>query len=529
MSAKNIVLVIVGHQGYIRHVADEKSYGPENDQLFSSISNTYLPLLNLFKQLENDGVPFKLALVLSAPLCSLLDDPVIQQQFIEWTNRRIALGEAEVKRCEGTPFEKNAKTCLLKAQKDKIDFTEVYDQKLLPQFASYAQKGNIELLASAGTYAFLPHYNDMTEILNAQVETGLYAHRHFFGSAPEGFWLPFMGYTSGIEAVLRSYGINYTILDTHGFLFSEHAPAAGIFSPCRCDNSLALFARDGDTPADISGADGFMHNPLYREQNRDAGFDLSAQELKDFLPAGSARVPTGYRYLAHGKSDTEEKPVYDDEKAAAQASADAQTFLSAKREKLDTASKLLKGKPASIVCTIPAEMLGQDWAEGVTWLEQLFRQNNGSDITFAQCRELIDNQFALPKIEPFPSSSSGTGYGEDLLDSTNGWMLRYVRKMCDRMVDLAGRFPDDTGLKARLLNLGAKELMLAQSGEWPKMLHEGRFPEYVTKRFRDSINAFTIVFDSLGSNTVSTEWLTNLEHEHTLFPWMNYRIFSRKK
>jgi 1,4-alpha-glucan branching enzyme len=529
MAAKNIVLVIVGHQGYVRHVTDEKAYDPENDILFESISNTYLPLLNIFKSLDADKVSFKVGLVLSPPLCSLLDDPTIQQQYIEWLNRRIALGEEEVKRCAKTEYAESANACLVQAQKDKIDFTEVYDQKLLPLFAEYAAKGYVELIATAGTYAFLPHYNDMVEILNAQIETGLYAHRHFFGSAPEGFWLPYMGYTNGLEKILRAYGISYTVLDTHGFLFSETAPKGGIFSPVRCANSLVLFARDNETPGDISDTDGYMNNPVYKDQTRDVGFDLSAAELKSFLPSGCARVPTGYSYWANGSDRSENRPVYDPAKAKAQAAEDAKSFLAAKAEKLEKASVLLKGKDVSLVCTIPACVLGQDWAEGILWLEQVFRRNDKNKMTFAKCGELMQNQFELPKVEPFPSAASGTGYGEDLLDSTNGWMLRYVRKMSERMVDLAGRFPDDTGLKARLLNLGAKELMLAQSGEWAKMLHENRFSEYVTKRFRDSISAFTAVFDSLGSNTVSTEWLTNLEHEHTIFPWMNYRIFSRKK
>ena len=64
----------------------------------------------------------------------------------------------------------------------------------------------------------------MPEVLNAQVETGIMSHRHFFGRAPDGFWLPYMGYVKGIERTLRSYGINYTVLDTHGILFSETAP-----------------------------------------------------------------------------------------------------------------------------------------------------------------------------------------------------------------------------------------------------------------------------------------------------------------
>jgi 1,4-alpha-glucan branching enzyme len=530
MPAKNLVLVVVGHQGYIRHTDDQKDYGPQNDFLFTAISGTYLPLLNLFKRLESDSVPFKLSLVLSAPLCTLLDDPVIQLQYIEWLDRRIALGQKELRRCDGNDdLTAAANACLVQARKDKIDFTEVYEQKLLPRFAEYARKGCIELLATAGTYAFLPHYADMPEILNGQVETGLYAHRHFFGTVPEGFWLPYMGYVPGVENVLRSYGLAYTILDTHGFLFSEHAPAGGIFAPARSSNMLALFARDGEIPSAMTIEKGFMSHPAYRAQSRDIGFELSAADLGVFLPAGYARVTTGYRYWANGSGKDGENPVYDEKKAYAQASSDAAVFLQSKKEKLEKAAAALPDKPVSLVCTLPASLLGQDWAEGVVWLEQVFRQNPGTGITLAHCSRILDGEYDLPKLEPFPSAASGTGYGEDLLDSTNGWMLRYVRKMSARMVDLAGRFPDDTGLKARLLNLGARELLLAQSGEWPKMLHDGTMPEYVSECFKKSILAFTTVFDSLGSNTVSTEWLTKLEMAHPLFPWMNYRIFARKK
>ena len=97
------------------------------------------------------------------------------------------------------------------------------------------------------------------------------------------------------------------------------------------------------------------------------------------------------------------------------------------------------------------------------------------------------------------------------------------------MIDLAERFSDDTGLKARALNLAAKEILLAQSSDWASMTHQRMYPEYASERFSQSVNAFATVFESLGSNSISTEWLTNMEREHTLFPWINYRVFSRKK
>lgn len=532
--AKNLVLTIVAHQGYIRH-EDEKEYSLQNDILFSAICQTYLPMLDMFHRFENEGIDFKLALVLSPSLCSLLSDDLIKAQFVSWLEKRIALGEKEVERLKGEPaLLENAKSCLAKAKKDLVDFTQAYSQNLLKEFAYFSKKGNLELLATCGTYAFLPHYGDMTEILNAQVEVGLYSHRHFFGNNPDGFYLPFMGYTPGVEKVLRSYGFRYTIVDIRSMLFSETLPKDGIFSPVRCDidtntslsqSSLVLFCQDADTPDDIIGEGGFASNPVYKNQEKDIAFDLPAQSLVDaqFIEDGMPRIPSYFRYW------NEDDEIYNEKEAASQAVLDAEAFLKAKSEKLTEAASCMEGRDPSLVCVIDAKVLGQEWAEGVAWLENVIRKSADFDINLSSPSPSVGNPFGLQKIVPYSGVAQGNSYGEDLLDNSNGWMIRYTRKMCERMVDLSDRFPNETGLKVRLLNLGARELMIAQSGEWAKMIHDGIFPEYAAARFKQAIKSFMIVFDALGSNTVSTEWLTKLEKEHLIFPWMNFRIFSPKK
>jgi 1,4-alpha-glucan branching enzyme len=108
-------------------------------------------------------------------------------------------------------------------------------------------------------------------------------------------------------------------------------------------------------------------------------------------------------------------------------------------------------------------------------------------------------------------------------------MVRYVHKSTERMIDLAQRFTDDTGLKARALNLAAKEILLAQASDWPSMLHKKNYPDFAREAFSQNISSFATVFESLGSNNTSTEWLTNTERAHQIFPWINYRIFSKKK
>ena len=529
--AKNLVLTIIAHQGYIRH-EDEKEFALQNDILFSAISQTYLPLLNMFHKLEDEGIDFKIAMVFSPSLCSLLDDELIKEQFVHWLEKRIALGEKEVERLSDEPdLLENAKKCLFKAKKDLSDFTQVYGQNLLREFASFADKGHIELLATCGTYAFLPHYGDMTEILNAQVEVGLYSHRHYFGSNPEGFYLPFMGYTPGVEKVLRSYGFHYTIVDIRSVLFSDSLPKNGIFAPVRCDldsntslthSSLALFCQDSDSPEDINT---FASNSVYKNQGKDIAFELSSGDLVDagFIESDMARIPSYYRYWNNSGSSYSEKD------ALSQVDSDAEAFLASKKGKLDEAQEYMGEKSPSLLCVVDAKTLGQEWAEGVSWLESVIKKSSQSDLELSNLSPLIGNQFSLQKIKPYPGAAQGNSYGEDLLDSTNGWMIRYTRKMSERMVDLSDRFPNETGLKVRLLDLGARELMIAQSGEWAKMIHDGDFPEYATQRFKEAIKAFMVVFDALGSNTVSTEWLTKIEKEHLIFPWMNFRMFSPKK
>lgn len=525
MSVKNLSIVIVAHQPFFRHVTGENEIpGQENDLLFGAISQTYIPLIDMLHRFEEEGIKSKFSIVLSPSLCAMLSDEVLQKQYIQWLDRCILFGQKEVERLKREPeLCKNAGIILEKAIHNKTVFVENYNCNLVKEFASFAKKGFIEILATTGTYAFLPHYSDMPEILNAQIETGIISHKHFFETAPEGFWLPYMGFAKGIERNLRSYGINYTLIDSHGLLFSESCPDTGIFAPVRCFNSLVLFARDRETPFDINDEEnGYSANKVYKNQNKDAGFELTSQELEGFIEADSVRTNTLYRYWS---KESDSNAAYDAEKAEAQAVKDAIDFINRKNEKLNKAAEQIEGD-STLTCTISAHTLGQTWAEGMIFLETVLRNNKESN--FISHGQLIKDQFKLPKVIPYPSASSGTGYGEDLLDSSNCWMLRYTRKMCERMVDLAGRFPDDTGLKVRLLNIGAKELMLAQSGELAKMIHENMLPDFVQKYFNSSVTDFTAVFDALGSNVVSTEWLTKLEKKHNLFPWMNYRIFSQK-
>lgn len=528
MSDKKIVLVLNASSEYIKHTGeDAKKYVSVMNRFFEAMNETYLPLLDMFERLEAGNVPFKVALVLSPSVCALLDDSEIQSQYEKWIERRIEFGKRELEKYSSSPeMSGNVARCLEKNEKSK-SLHEKYKGKILRKFLDFHKKGFVELVATCGTDIFLPHYNDMPEVINAQIETGLFAYKAFFGEMPEGFWLPELGYYPECEKYIRSFKFNYTVLDSRSFLFSDNEPEKGIFSPARFENSLAVFSKYDKADEEIFGEDGYSGKDVYLSTDRDAAFDAEPEDVFPFIEKGGPRYSFGYRYWSKAQN---KNGLYSFSDAKSEAEKDADDFLSKKLSLFNEAEKCLENESElSLTLAIDLNELRKKWAEGLYFVENLFTGSEKYGISFEIPKNFMSRQYKLQKIHPCYGSASPLGYGEEFLSSKNSWMMRYARKASERMVDLSERFPGDTGLKARLLNLGAKELVLAQSSGWAKMIENDEEPEYAEIRFKQHINDFTAVFDALGSKTVSTEWLTKLENEHQIFQWINYKIYGHKK
>ena len=526
---KRLTVIIKTSQDYIRHFGEyEKSNSLLLNNFFDTISDVYIPLLKMIKHLEAEGLSFSFGLVLPPLLCNLFDDKKIQELYVQYLEKRIQLGKKELARAEDASIKEIINNTIAKYEQLKKDYTETYGCNLIAAFIDCMKNGYLELLGTCGTDLFMPHFADLKEIVSAQIESGLHAYKQFFGTVPDGFWLPAFGYMPGVEKLIKAYGYSYTVLDARSVLFSENCPDSGIFYPARTENSLMVLARDSRLPGQIVGEKGYSRNCVYRNENRDIGYELSPVQLEPVIEIGSARCATGYKYW-NRCFETTENAFYDRKAALEQAHADALAFVEEKSKLLDDAAECIPEKDFVLyTCAFDSDELFRNWNESVEWLEYVFRYAVEKGLTVVSGNHMLDKQYSTTKFTPYYSAGIGDGYGENLLSSKNCWMMRHIRKACERMVDLADRFPNDTGLKTRLLNLGAKELMLAQSLLLAKTIDNSYYPELAEKRFKDSINAFTAVFDSLGSNTVSTEWLTTMEMQDAIFPWMNYRIFSKK-
>ena len=96
-----MALVLHAHLPYVRHPEYERFL--EENWLFEALSETYLPLLRVFRGLERDGIPFRLTLSLSPTLTSMFEDELLCRRYTAHLDRLIELGERELERTAGDP------------------------------------------------------------------------------------------------------------------------------------------------------------------------------------------------------------------------------------------------------------------------------------------------------------------------------------------------------------------------------------------------------------------------------------------
>jgi 1,4-alpha-glucan branching enzyme len=508
------------------------SSGLEEVRFFESLSETYFPLVEMLERLDRDRVPFRLGVSVSPILCRHLEDRGLLERYSAYLDRQIEFGEAEIRRYgNDRRLRELARYYCAQARRRRDAVTGPWGGDILKTLDVFQHKGKIELLAASATHAFLPFYTAYPEAVQAQIEVALSSYRRHFGKFPQGFFLSELGWSGALAKFLRAYNLGYTIVEAHGLVHGSPPAERGSFYPLRSPHGIFVLGREyyaGEDLREIS------QGPLYRDNRWDSGFELPAETVAPFLGPEGARRPTGYRYRSRGAGDSgvrEGGGLYDPAAAAAQAAADARIFLQRRLSRLRAAGEMMNETPLSL-CAFKAGDLGRSWYEGFEFLEQLFRQGAArDDVQFMTPAEYLYKQdgSVFQISQPGYSSLGFNGYGEAWLDVSNDWMYRHVFRALERMIELAERFPDDSGLKERALNQAAREILLVQSSDWPGMLYRQESSGLARSGIEDALRNFTTIYEALGSNYISTEWLTNLEKRHNIFPHINYRIFRRKK
>lgn len=517
-------LLLHAHLPYVRH--PEHSNSLEERWFFESCTECYIPLLTAFERLVNDGVDFRLTVSLSPPLLSMMADDLLKERFYQYLETMIALGQSECERNLKNEFGGLAINYQRQLEEVKKYFIDCSGD-LTAKFKELALKGRLELISSSATHAYLPLIHK-TNIRRAQVEVGLSLFEKFFGQIPHGFWLPECGYEPGIDSILKEAGIKYFIVDTHGFLAASPEPAYGVYAPVQCRSGVAAFSRDPESSRQVwERRMGYPGHPDYREFYRDIAYDLDVAYLSPYLPGGSIKVDTGYKYYRiTGEGD--HKEVYKPEAALKRTGIHARDFVEARAFQLNNALSRMDRSPL-IVAPYDAELFGHWWHEGPVWLENVLRQADSDG--FMKTVSPGDYLALFPENQEVDLSMSSwgeKGYSYVWLNPKNDWIYRHQHVAETRMTEMVDQHQAASGRKLRALNQAGRELLLVQSSDWAFIMKEETTVKYARQRVIDHFQNFFTLAEQINNSAIDEKLLADLEKKNNIFPDLSFNVFGDK-
>jgi 1,4-alpha-glucan branching enzyme len=523
-----LCLVLHAHLPFVRH--PEHNDFLEEDWFYEGITETYIPLLEMFDALERDGVDWRLTMSVTPTLAAMLADPLLQARYVRHIDNLIALAEKELVRTRMDPaFHDLAKFYHDRFTRCRDLFVNKYDRNLLHGFRHFYDSGKLELITCAATHGLLPLMMPNWNAIRAQIEIGCREFARHFGRRPRGIWLPECAYYPGIDHALDASGIKYFFVDTHGVLYAEPRPRFGVYAPIICPGSgVAALARDTESSKQVwSSIEGYPGDYNYRDFYRDVGFDLDFDYLKPHLHEVGVRTHLGIKYYKiTGK--TVHKQPYQPHVAHEKAAEHAGNFMFNRQRQVEWLSDQMDGRPPLVVAPYDAELFGHWWYEGPEFLNYLFRKIHFDQdiIKTTTVSEHLDRQPINQISQPHMSSWGAKGYYEVWLDPVNDWIYPHLHEIAERMVRLAQQFPQAEGVQRRALNQAARELLLAQASDWAFILKMGTVVEYATQRTKVHVDHFLKLSEQIVENRIDVGWLEWLESRFNLFPDLDYRLYA---
>ncbi len=526
MSKGYVAFVLHAHLPYVRH--PEYDSFLEERWFFEAMTETYIPLVTFFDKLVKDRVRFRTTISISPSLLAMMEDSLLQERYEAHLSGLIELSKKEMDRTSSDPHLHHLAGMyhgLFKGARDV--YVKKYRRKISSAFLKYQKKGVVELITSSSTHAILPLISSLPKAVVAQVRNGLDYFESVFGFRPGGMWLPECAYDRGLDNILSKEGINYFFMEAHGVENASISPFYGLHAPVFTPSGIAAFGRDRASTKQVwSAREGYPGDPDYREFYRDIGHDLDHDYIHPYI-AGDVRVDTGIKYhRITGRSGWKE--YYHPQIAQERASQHAGDFLYKRISHIEYLASAMETKPV-VVAPFDAELFGHWWFEGPQWLDYVIRKA-------AYDQDVLELTTPSEYLRHHPVHQTGTpasstwghkGYYETWLNSKTEWIYPQLHECAHRMEKLVmkngkGRV---AALTKRALKQCMRELLLAQSSDWPFIINSGTSVEYAERRVKDHVARFHFLANAIDKKDLKLKYLSAIEHMDNIFPDIDYKLF----
>lgn len=546
---------------HLPYVVNHGTWPHGQDWLHEAAAETYLPLLRVFRRLEEHRAPLKCNLNLSPILLEQLAHPEFKQGFSKYLDQKITAARKDSDQFEkkgDEHFKHLARWWTRFYEQAREDF-EAHNQDLVGGFRHFYETGQIEIITCGATHGYFALLGTDNAI-RAQVRVGRQTHERFFGRRPRGIWLPECAYRpagrwsypvpvpqnmgprsfnrEGVEQILGEVGIDFFFVDTslveHNVRFTPYEAMAGDVplameeeqkngsttpylpfyadTPTRDRTHVTFFTRDARTGIQVwSGERGYPGDPVYLEFHK-------------------KHWPGGHRYwqVTEPRSDLGRKTAYHPELACKQTSVHAEHFAYITSEVLKWDAPHQPGVTPILTAPFDAELFGHWWFEGPEWLYHVARQYHApeSQVEVITCAEYLD-RFQPSGFVPLPEGSWGrNGTHEVWLNDDTKWTWEHIypAELAYQQVVESGKWRASE-LGRRIATQLGRELLLLESSDWQFLITTEHARDYSEKRFNEHLEAVRALLDTWrkfevtgGVSDDHRGTLEALEKQDSVFP-----------
>lgn len=465
--------------------------------LFQAILETYLPLLALLERLRVRGIRRALTVGVTPVLIEMLHDVYLTHAFEKYLASRVALLEMDIK----SSGDKDLRSLAERAREEVLSTREawrtVYQRDILAPLREAARRGDIEIVTSAATHAYLPLLGESS--LEVQLRTGIATTQSAFDVVPSGIWLPECGYAPHMLPALERCGLKFFYTDARAIRDYGALPFGALAIP---ESSLAFYARDS------------LANELVDSES--AGYPGGAW----YLEFHKRHERSGQRYwrVTDRTGELDGKQLYEPLRARESALGDARSFA-------QTVAERVRDGPVPhphMTLTFDAELFGHWWFEGFTWLEEMLVQTAANGLGFCTPsrqleRDGVAGSFGLG------ASSWGIGGDDRVWANTDTADLWVELQRMESQLEQGAR---SAGLQSSRAIAAARELLLAQSSDWPFQITNTGAAAYGRERFGEHRRRFASALAASEGLAYDAAALAEARESDTCFPQIDLTPFA---
>ncbi len=565
MISGNYVLILHTHLPYVLH---HGNWPHGSDWLCEAVAECYIPLLNVFHELSDEGIVPNITINMSPVLCEQLEHADFGSLFDEYCSTKIRLASEDEKyfrKHRADPHQVYLANFWQEwYAKRKYEFHNKYGGSIVKSLRHLQDNGLIEIITCAATHGYLPLLGDDCSV-GLHLKTAVENYQKHFGCHPKGAWIPECAYRptypwrtylpveyysslhqrAGIEEALYNASLNFFVVDqpsitgskTIGFLEYSH-DGSTLLKPYYGNTDktpLRLFNVQSEQNTTLKSSVAFARHQKIAMQvwSGDSGYPGDPA----YLDFHKKHYTSALRYwrVTDNKADMMYKLLYAPDWIEDRVNIHAFHFIKSIENSL-MSYKAGSGK-LGIVCTpFDTELFGHWWFEGPRFLKAVLRGLHHSPFvnTATASQHLAVAHPA--EVIAMPESTWGRGNHHDVwMSDDTKWTWKAIYSDEYRFRKLLIQYPPKTMKSAmkRILTQAMRELLLLQSSDWQFLISTFSAKDYAEQRFVSHHSDFNLLCDmaiSYASRSKLTKddstILEEIENRNSIFSEIDIEWWS---